>query len=575
MKSTQTQDRTNPPNNTSDRLTGSLSESAYGEVATERDSLLSSHSVTLRGRNRISTQYKYRLGQQPTKYQSIDGQSAMQGNTSQLSRGSPGPQSYPQLSSAGRDTFTLDSAGSSYEIYNDKNPSDIRKARSHRSNRSQQSRKSRTFSEGAGVDRLHQYYDERANRIFSDNTPVEPPLLEVSPAVISVRKGALTVYDPLTHTWLVFSAGFVLGSALGMAKWAGVLGSIPYFLVLLPFWLSHLGLMVCQIMAGRALAIFIAEANNNRTIQDSSDHFDRNEYLPLLQRALKFGLRTGLISLCVFTFEILLYIKLSRGTMSLAIVFIPLWIIVLLGIINGIICKTQHLSRLVSWMLALSLMILLVLRVDYGIDQTWLRRSISVAPLALLGMALMELTYILQGHRVGYFRLTESQRTAGILYTFGVISYMLLVTIICLNHVERPEGFKIRVALVALACLSFSFVGLGAWAVSRDEFDRLLQFGGQATVHPMGLRLEPSGWTAVQSKGVIVIPMFGEVRYEPISSDKKKNWLEFCCLWAFYPFEVEDVMHAPSHEYPFLCASSGSRSRSLGRKSSGSPRRPV
>jgi len=572
MKSTHTHIRTNPPNKNSDRLTGNLPESAFSEVATERDSLLSSHSATLRGRNRISAQYKYR--KPPTKYQSIDGQSAMQGDTSQLSRDSPGPQSHPQLSVAGRDTFTLDSADSSYEIYNDKNPSDIRVARSHRSNRSQQSRKSRTFSEGphgAGVDRLHQYYDERANRIFSNSTPTEPPLLEVPQAVISVRKGALTVYHPLTHMWLVFSAGFVLGSALGMAKWAGVLAGIPYFLVLLPFWLSHLGLMVCQMMAGRALAIFIAEANNNRTIQDSSDHFDRNEYLPLLQRALKFGLKTGLISLCVFIFEILLYIKLSRGTMTLAVVLIPLWIIVLLGIIDGIICKTQHASRLVSWVLALTLMILLVLRVDYGIQQTWLRISISAAPLALLGMALMELTYILQGHRVGYFRLTESQRIAGLLYTFGVISFMLLVTLICLNHFERPEGFKLRIALVALSSLSFSFVGLGAWAVSRDEFDRLLQFGGQATVHPMGLRLEPSGWTAVQSKGVMAVPMFGDVRYEPINAEKRKNLLEFCCLWAFYPIEVEDITHAPSHDYPFLCASS----RSLGRKSSGSPRRPI
>jgi len=567
MKSTQKHIRTNPSNTTTDRFKSrSVSESAFSEGATETEPLLSPHSATLRGRNRTSTQYKNRLGQQATKYQSIDGQSSMQGGTSQSSGGISGPQSFPQLSARG----AIDDSGgeTSYEIYNDTNRSDVQAARSHRS---QHSRKSRTFSEGqyAGTDHLHQYYNERANRIFSDSTPAEPPLLEVSAAVINVRKGALTVFNPLTHTWLVFSAGFTLGSALGMAKWAGVLGGISYFLVLLPFWLSHLGLMVCHMMAGRALTIFIAEANNNRTRQDSSDPFDRTEYLPLLQRALKFGLKTGLISLCIFIFEILLYMKLSSDTLSLAVVFIPLWIIVLLGILDGVICKTQHLTRLLSWMVALTCMILLVLRVDYEMNENWLRRCISAAPLTLLGMALMELTYVLQGNRIGYFHLTESQRTAGILYTLGVLLYMLLVIIICINHVERPEGFKLRVILVAMSSLSFSLVGLGAWAISRDEVDRLVQFGGQAIVHPMGLRLEPSGWTAVQSKGVMTMPMFGEVRYEPLTVDKKKNLLEYFCLWTFYPFEVEDIVHAPSHDYPFLTTSS----RSIGRSASSS-RRP-
>jgi len=55
-------------------------------------------------------------------------------------------------------------------------------------------------------------------------------------------------------------------------------------------------------------------------------------------------------------------------------------------------------------------------------------------------------------------------------------------------------------------------VGMGAWAVSRDEFARLLLYGGQAAVHPMRLRLEAKGWTSVESNGVTTIPMFGEVR---------------------------------------------------------------
>jgi len=560
--------RTNPSNNTSERFSGSISENIFPEVATERDPLLLSSPSTLRGRNRSSTQYKHRLGQGPTEYQSVDGHLAMQGNTSQISHGSLGPQSTPQLSLS-QGNF-LDSADSSYDIYSDRN-SGIRTARSTRSQQSKRS-KTRTFSEGnyGRANRLHDYYNERANRILSDNAPAEPALLEVSPGVIRVRKGALTVFIPLTHTWLVVSGGFVLGSALGMAKWAGVLGGIPYFLVLLPFWLSHLGLIICGVMAARALACFIAEANNNRAMQDSSDHFDRTEYLPLLQRSLKFGLKTGLISVDVFIFEIFVYIKLIKGTMSLAIMFIPIWVIVLLGIIDGTICRTQHLMRLLNWIVGLTFMVLLVLKFDYGFDQTWLRISISAAPLASLGMLLMELTYILQGHRVGYFRLTKSQHTAGKLYTAGVLLYMVLVIIICLSHADRPERFKLRVTLVALSSLSFALVGLGAWAISCDEYDRLLRYGGQATVHPMNLRLEPGGWTAVQSKGVTVVPMFGEVSYEPLSADKSNNFCQFCCLWLFFPFEVEEVAHAPSNEHPFLTGSG-----SMVRSTNSSQRIPV
>jgi hypothetical protein len=55
-------------------------------------------------------------------------------------------------------------------------------------------------------------------------------------------------------------------------------------------------------------------------------------------------------------------------------------------------------------------------------------------------------------------------------------------------------------------------VGMGAWVVSRNEFGRLLLYGGQAQVHPRRLRFDANGWTSVQGSGVKNIPMFGEVR---------------------------------------------------------------
>ena len=99
----------------------------------------------------------------------------------------------------------------SYEMYNDNDNSSrpIRSLRSLRSAKSQREAKfSRTFSDGRNNDergdRLHQYYNERANRIFSE--PPQPasaePLVEVSEEILAVRKSALRVYDPLTYTWV-------------------------------------------------------------------------------------------------------------------------------------------------------------------------------------------------------------------------------------------------------------------------------------------------------------------------------------------------------------------------------------
>jgi hypothetical protein len=265
-------------------------------------------------------------------------------------------------------------------------------------------------------------------------------------------------------------------------------------------------------MSAKALSTFIAEANDTRQRPDSRDHLDRTEYLPLLQRSLKFGLKTGLISFGVFIFEILIYARLAKGKLSLSVVFLPLWIIVLGGLLDGIICKTQHLIRLVCWLLLFASMILTCLKVDYGIDS--IRWRMVVSPIVtILSISSATLIYIVYGHQVGYYRLSESQLTAGNLYSLAaLISIVLVVVIGEVIPLSRPVEIETRVFVVLMAPLVVTLVGMGAWVVSRDEFGRLLLYGGQAAVHPRKLRWETSGWTCVQGRGVTNIPMFGEVR---------------------------------------------------------------
>lgn len=426
----------------------------------------------------------------------------------------------------------------SYEILSDSeyNGHDssrpIRSLRSIRSIKSQQrdsTRFSRTFSEGRYPherrgDRLHQYYNERANRIFSEmpQPASNLPLVEVSAEIMAVRKSALRVYEPLTYTWLIFAPGMTITSALIVAKWTGLLHNLSYWIILSPCWLSHAFLLACHIYATKALSTFITQANTNRQRSDSTDHIDRTEYLPLLQRSLKFGIKTGAISLAMFLFEVLLFVRLSFGKMSVSMVLIPLWIIVLGGILDGIICKTQHPLRVFSWTLLFSFMVLLVIRVDYNVYAlTW--RMVFAPFLTLLGLASASLMYILQGHHVGYYKLTESQYAAGFLYILALMSIIILTSMLLVADLMRPTVLQTILVMETLAPLGMALFTLGAYAVSRDEFERLLQYGGQSAVHPKKLVLGKSGWTVVESEGVMWMPMFGEVRYEPLDGVDRKS----------------------------------------------------
>lgn len=299
----------------------------------------------------------------------------------------------------------------------------------------------------------------------------------------------------------------------GMARWTRLLSKLPFWFILLPSWLSHIGLFWCHITSAKALSSFIAEANESRQRPDSRDHLDRTEYLPLLQRSLKFGLKTGLISFGIFIFEILIYCKLAKERLSLTVCFLPIWIMVFGGIVDGIICRTQHLVRVICWAMMFAAMILTCLKVDYDHDE--IRWRMIVSPIvAVLSVASAMLIYIVYGHQVGYYRLTESQLTAGNLYSLAaLISIVLVVVIGEVIPLARPVEIETRVFVVLMAPLVVVLVGMGAWVVSRDEFGRLLLYGGQAQVHPRKLRWEGNGWTTIQGKGVTNIPMFGEVRY--------------------------------------------------------------
>lgn len=341
------------------------------------------------------------------------------------------------------------------------------------------------------------------------------------------------------------TVGFSLTVLFGMARWTRLIPGIPYWFILFPCWTAHIGLLWLHVLSAKALSTFIAEANESRHRPDSRDHLNRTEYLPLLQRSLKFGLKTGLLSFCIFLFEILIYIRFAHASISYTASFIPLWMLVFGGLLDGFVCKTQHFTRVICWILVFVSMILLVMKVDYGFVSV--RWRLVVAPVVLvLCIASGSLIYIIYGHQIGYYRLTEAQLTAGNLYSLAaLICIVLFVVIGELTPLNRPVEIETRVFVVILAPLAVCLVGMGAWVVSRDEYGRLLLFGGQAAVHPMKLRWEAQGWTSIQGKGVTLIPMFGEVNFQPLERKKKSTGrFNQACSWCSgrcYPYEEEEA----------------------------------
>jgi len=184
------------------------------------------------------------------------------------------------------------------------------------------------------------------------------------------------------------------------------------------------------------------------------------------------------------------------------------------------------------------------MRVDYGMEIIqW--RIVVIPIVALLSVSSATLIYIVYGHQVGYFRLSEAQLTAGILYSMAAL--LCVIVVVAVGQFLPVEGadwewtLDTQLFLVGLGPIVVLLVGAGAWNVSRDEFDRLLRFGGQAAVHPMKLKLEKEGWTALVGSGITVIPMFGEVSFEPLD-DSKSLCIELCPCCSCYPHEEkEDV----------------------------------
>lgn len=267
-----------------------------------------------------------------------------------------------------------------------------------------------------------------------------------------------------------------------------------------------------HISSSRALSKFINEANENRQRPDSTDHLDRVEYLSLLQRSIKFGVKTGVLCFIVFIFEVLLYIRLGNSSaITLGQVFIPLWILTVTFIANGIVCKSQRLLQSLVWVLVFIVLLLSTISVDYKVA---VPASIIIAlMIAVLVIVTGVLVYVVYGHQIGYFQLTESQLTAGVLYSISSMLAILVVAIMG-GALELPDIIQLDLFLITvfLAPLIVALAGLGAYFVTRDEFDRLLKYGGQSSNTPMKLRLEAKGWNSVVGSGAASIPMFGDVR---------------------------------------------------------------
>merc|ERR1712157_415023 len=147
-----------------------------------------------------------------------------------------------------------------------------------------------------------------------------------------------------------------------------------------------------------------------------------------------------------------------------------------------------------------------------------------------------------------------AQLTSGVFYATSSFLAILVVSIMG-DVFQLPDLIHLDLLLiiVILAPIAVLLFGFGAYLISRDEFERLLEHGGQNAVVPMRLRLETNGWTSVASEGTVQIPMFGDVRYVPLDVETAERLsLELCgpCISCCYPTEEEeDMPQFPRQDY--------------------------
>lgn len=218
------------PRSTSDTLSlgmnskqsGSRNQREHHTTVTDRDPLIlfspAGYSGTSNNRERLSTSKSPMPDTQ--QFHSDKETNMTQTTTVRPARSNKEPED-GEVPSLGRIPPSYgDDPVASYEMYSENdNLNNSRSVRSMRSIRSIKSAKSqrdsrfaRTFPDGptqndrSNGDRLHQYYNEQANRIFSEQpTTADEPINGVSDEIMAVRKSALTVYEPLTYTWVSYT----------------------------------------------------------------------------------------------------------------------------------------------------------------------------------------------------------------------------------------------------------------------------------------------------------------------------------------------------------------------------------
>ncbi|EJK62314.1 hypothetical protein THAOC_17079, partial [Thalassiosira oceanica] len=180
------------------------------------------------------------------------------------------------------------------------------------------------------------------------------------------------------------------------------------------------------------------------------------------------------------------------------------------------------------WFLIFMSMLMSVLRLDLNVYSV--QPYIVIAVMALLGVVSGTLIYIVHGHQVGYYKLTDAQLTAGVFYATSSFLAVLVVSIMA-DALSLPDLIQVDllIVIVLLSPVVVILGGLGAYFVSRDEYDRLLEHGGQNAVVPMDLVLEQDGWTSVLGRGTVQIPLFGDVEYAPLGPEAAEAAGPCCC----------------------------------------------
>lgn len=336
------------------------------------------------------------------------------------------------------------------------------------------------------------------------------------------RQGTRAILNAMLNALACFEVGVLLTSSVGFLAILRLIPRGPLLAVMAPLWIGHLLAAAWHVRAVVLLHGFLYGRTPSILRQRSIRALSRREKLPFARSFIMISAQLMIIAGLVVAFDVSLFLRLSGAYgpgPSAASVLMPLIILTVLTILNGILCRGTSALKMLMATLVLIQLLLFVTKIDHGVAIQWL--AICIPSLVLFGALVILLTFqillfylepVCNASRIFGRVPNDSQLEIARNYLVGLLCLLTVVTLVCeqLDEIGAGNAFGLsgytvrvmggRLPTMASALLFIFASVLILWSIYRvacEEAKIYVDYTGEHK--PMPLIQTPSGeWDAVE-----------------------------------------------------------------------------